>query len=506
MGTEKSSYTPASMYVQVQGGGYTDNYVGTYSEATSSSGVPFEFTTPGTINLRMIQIYYGTYYFSDYMSFNVVEAGPSIIPGTYTDLQQLINNSADTLDLPYNFTFNPEYDDAEVFSNGVLVEKDITIEGNGYTISGNNSNKIFDIYKHNVVLNNVTLVNGNSNLGGALQVSGSANLTMTNSVIKDCVATGEGGAIQVMSGSVTVEGTSFINNTAPSGSAVYYNTASTLTVDDCDFISNKVTGTSTGSGGAITMVSGNLDVTDSTFSDNTALRGAAITLMNFAKELTVSGSEFINNSANDGGAIYVNVASTVSLTGSNFTENKASNQAGAVYLQNKNINAQIDDVNFTGNTAKEGAAITSKLATLNINNSEFADNTATGNGGAVFASGKVTISDSTLMNNKGKELANQIYQTSEGVVTLQNNEIGIIEPSLNVGEVYSLGDEVVADGEFDAGIYNQALTLTYTLNNEEKTTTINKNKKAFTINLGTELNGGVHTIAIKGCVRFGTDV
>ena len=197
---------------------------------------------------------------------------------------------------------------------------------------------------------------------------------------------------------------------------------------------------------------------------------------------------------------------TVSLTGSNFTENKASNQAGAVYLQNKNINAQIDDVNFTGNTAKEGAAITSKLATLNINNSEFADNTATGNGGAVFASGKVTISDSTLMNNKGKELANQIYQTSEGVVTLQNNEIGIIEPSLNVGEVYSLGDEVVADGEFDAGIYNQALTLTYTLNNEEKTTTINKNKKAFTINLGTELNGGVHTIAIKGCVRFGTDV
>ena len=40
LGTEKSSYTPANIYVQVQGGGYTDNYVGTYSEATSSTGVP----------------------------------------------------------------------------------------------------------------------------------------------------------------------------------------------------------------------------------------------------------------------------------------------------------------------------------------------------------------------------------------------------------------------------------------------------------------------------------
>ena len=146
------------------------------------------------------------------MSFNVLEAAPSILSGTYTDLKNLIDNAGDSLVLPYDFAFNASYDDAETFKNGVLVEKDITIEGNGHTISGENANKIFDIYKHTVVLNNVTLINGNSALGGAIQVSGqNVNFKLTNSVVKDCVATSEGGAIQVMTGPVTVEGTSFIN-------------------------------------------------------------------------------------------------------------------------------------------------------------------------------------------------------------------------------------------------------------------------------------------------------
>ena len=61
MGTEQSSYTPANIYIQVQGGGYTDNPVGTYSDATSATGVPYTFETSGNINLRFVQLHYSSY-------------------------------------------------------------------------------------------------------------------------------------------------------------------------------------------------------------------------------------------------------------------------------------------------------------------------------------------------------------------------------------------------------------------------------------------------------------
>lgn len=63
-----------------------------------------------------------------------------IVPGTYTDLQARIDATPEgrVLDLPYNFTYNPEID-KENFPEGVKITKDITINCNGFTISGNNT-------------------------------------------------------------------------------------------------------------------------------------------------------------------------------------------------------------------------------------------------------------------------------------------------------------------------------------------------------------------------------
>lgn len=94
MGSEQSSYTPAEIYVQVEGGGYTDNHVGTYSEATSSSGVPYTFTKSGSLNLRLIQNYYGTYYFSDYMNFNVIDSGSGNGSSNTTTLSLTLNTGS----------------------------------------------------------------------------------------------------------------------------------------------------------------------------------------------------------------------------------------------------------------------------------------------------------------------------------------------------------------------------------------------------------------------------
>ena len=150
------------------------------------------------------------------------------------------------------------------------MDKDITIKGNGYTINAANLAKIFDIYKANVVLEGVTLINGKSNDGGAIIVSNSiTSLTLRDSIVKDS-SSNQGGAIHVMSGTLTVENTTFVNNTAKSGGAIYHNAgSSTLTVKDSLFEDNKATSTGTAGGaGAIQMAAGKLVVDNSDFNNS----------------------------------------------------------------------------------------------------------------------------------------------------------------------------------------------------------------------------------------------
>ena len=499
LGTEKSSYTPANIYVQVEGGGYTDNLVGTYSDATSATGVPYTFETPGNVKLRLIQIYYGNYYFSDYLTFNVVEAGPTITPGTFSDLESLINSSEGVLELPYDFTYDSEYDSEYV--DGILVDKNITIKGNGHTINAANLAKIFDIWKANVILEGVTLVNGKSNDGGAIVVSNSiTSLLLKDSVIKDS-SSNQGGAIHIMSGTVTVENTTFANNTAKSGGAIYHNAgSSTLTIGDSTFEDNKATSAGTAGGaGAIHMNAGKLVVDNTDFNDNTAVStGGAINVVNFANAVTVTGSRFNRNSASDGGAVHVKATTcTLTVTDSNFTENSASGQGGAIYTQNEGVTTNIDNVIFAKNTAKDGAALVNKLGTSNIEKATFEDNVASNQGGAIFASGKVTVKGSSFANNQATT-ANNVYQTSADVVSIENTIIAVPVPSINVEDAYENGENIVISGTFESGMGNKNFELPYTLDSTDATATLDKGK--FNIELGSELPYGDHTISIKSFI------
>ena len=90
------------------------------------------------------------------------------ITGTFTDLQNLINNAEDNLVLPYDFAYNAEFDSDLV--DGVVINKEIFIDGNGYTISGSDSARIFSLNDDaTLTLDTMTLKNGNADLGGALE-------------------------------------------------------------------------------------------------------------------------------------------------------------------------------------------------------------------------------------------------------------------------------------------------------------------------------------------------
>jgi hypothetical protein len=92
------------------------------------------------------------------------------IRGTFTDLQQQIDDAEGELNLSYDFAYS-ESIDGDYFLDGVYVEDAITINGNGHNISGENLARIFwfDLYGE-TTLNNLTLIGGAYDEGGAVYV------------------------------------------------------------------------------------------------------------------------------------------------------------------------------------------------------------------------------------------------------------------------------------------------------------------------------------------------
>ena len=69
-----------------------------------------------------------------------------MIPGTYTELQRLIDETPENgvLDLEFDFKYNTKID-GDKFQNGVIINKTLTINGNNYIISGDKQRRIFNI-------------------------------------------------------------------------------------------------------------------------------------------------------------------------------------------------------------------------------------------------------------------------------------------------------------------------------------------------------------------------
>ena len=109
------------------------------------------------------------------------------IRGTFTDLQQQIDDAEGELNLSYDFAYS-ESIDGDYFLEGVYVfDKSLVINGNGHNISGENLARIFlfDLYDNEVTLNNLTLICGFSDGddGGAVYVDrNSTKVYITNSV------------------------------------------------------------------------------------------------------------------------------------------------------------------------------------------------------------------------------------------------------------------------------------------------------------------------------------
>ena len=265
------------------------------------------------------------------------------------------------------------------------ITSNITIEGNGYIISGDHRYRIF------------------YNDGGALTIN---DLTMTKGdvegdVIRDedgtlKATTATAGAIVNWKGTLTISSSSFSGNSALQGGAI--TNFGELSIVNSAFSDNSAT-----SGGAITNL-GELSISSSTFSHHSAgWFGGAID-NGYGGELSISNSTFSHNSAELGGAIINAEYGMLSIVNSAFSHNSADEDGGAVYNWGE---LSISDSSFSSNSADEAGGAIANEGELSIGGSAFSNNSADISGGAVYSWEELSISDSTFSDNEAGAIVNE---------------------------------------------------------------------------------------------------
>ena len=171
--------------------------------------------------------------------------------GSFSDLNKLINedfSSNDTITLSSNYKYSDGDDD---FVHGIVINRGVIIDGNGFTLDGSNSARMFDVETNSeVIIKNINFINGyatGENIayfkdGGAIYSSNSANSKVINCNFTNNIAEYDGGAIY--GGRGTAINCTFIQNTAKK---VYAGAISFYDAINCTFIRNTAK-----YGGAIT--------------------------------------------------------------------------------------------------------------------------------------------------------------------------------------------------------------------------------------------------------------
>lgn len=186
-----------------------------------------------------------------------------------------------------------------------------------------------------------------------------------------------------------------ISNAAGSGINV---NNQTFTVDNTHFSGDL----SSNRNSFLSNVGGKLVITDSDFQNyKNVFEGGAINNKG-GGSLYVSNTDFLNNSASNGSALYI-TSGSADIYNSDFINNYASSKGGAAYISGGSLN--LTDSNIKDNIAQSqgGGLYVDNSATVVIDNTVFDNNSVSdaANGGAIYTAGNVTIKGgSSFTNNK----------------------------------------------------------------------------------------------------------
>ena len=286
-----------------------------------------------------------------------------------------------------------------------IITSAITIEGEGYAISGAYRWRIFYNDGGALTIKDLTMTDGyvegdlirnaddtlkataDQPFGGAI-VNWQGTLSIVNSNFSDNLAEYGGGAI-ANGGELNIVNNSFSDN------LVEYNGGAIDNWGELSVSGSYFSGNSAEWGGAI-YNAGELSISDSSFSDNLAeYHGGAI--VNWEEsELSIINSSFSDNLAGWGGAI--TNAGELSISDSAFSGNSADTSSGAIHNWGE---LSISDSSFSDNSAEQGGVILNAGELISIVSSTFSDNSAD-DGGVIVNYSELSIGNSTFSDNSAE--------------------------------------------------------------------------------------------------------
>lgn len=290
--------------------------------------------------------------------------------------------------------------------NKLTLNKDVKIDGTGHTVTlnGQNTTRVFQVNVNTVALldtvtisnglgeadcggtdtcgggilnkgsltvQNSTVQNSTADNGGGIRNPANATLDIKTAFIKGNTANKNGGGLDNQ-GTATVDRTSFTQNVANLGAAFHNALSLQLSLST---VSNN-TATQDG-GGIYNDNGGEVDVTESTLSDNTATNG-------------------------NGGGVFNKLGGTVKVTDSTLDTNNAPQGEGGG-ISNNGV-AKVARSTVLNSTAFMGGALMergSNAGTSSVTNSTLQGNTATQDGGGIYAdhNGTLEVTNTTLSDN-----------------------------------------------------------------------------------------------------------
>ena len=372
---------------------------------------------------------------------------------SFTDLNETINNNSEAvIYLDGNYTFDSAVDTDLI--NGIVIDRDIVIDGMGNTIDGAALSRIFYLTEHvkNFELRNVTVKNAKADNGAVIRVNGSLDTFVLNGTFTDNYATGSGSVLYSANAinDCILDGTYYKNHAGSNGGVIYLSGGNVSLVGNfTENYANSYGGVLNGavnlvlsgyfednyaatqSGGVAHISSSTNTVLNGTFIGNNANKyGGVFSTYRGMRSVDLSGTFEDNSAGVAGGVGAISIGGAystgnITLTG-DFTGNNAPN-AAILWTDNNgdSVNSVIiENATVTDNDATTGGIIELRnVKDANISNSNFTGNYAPL--GVVYITGTdIDINEINLTDNTGNGINVNSTDAYLSNITIDNVDEG----------------------------------------------------------------------------------
>ena len=362
------------------------------------------------------------------------------------------------------------------YGGGVYVTGIGTFNMYGGVITGNSANYGGGVYvERNGTFNmyDGTITGNNADIGGVyVETSGKFIMKNTASVKNNTIGYGStgGAGVYVNGGTFEMYDTASVtNNTVnningSSGGGVYVNGGTFEMHNSASVTGNKATNGTLNGGGVYVNGSGTFAMNNSaSVSDNTANQGGGVYVYSGTFNMNGNASITHNTAKNEktsndtnGGGVYVSNNGTFNMNDGAISDNKATNSnernttyGGGVYVSGGTFTMNGGASSVSKNTAKNGGGVSVSSGTFNMNDGKISGNT--GDGVFVHDNATFTVSNTPTVTgntNTTNSAASNVYLMGSAYITIGNQGLNGSDGSIGVTKLpnSSPAEIVIANG------------------------------------------------------------